>query len=135
MAGAMSARQIQSLGEVASPLLLSMAIRGAYETQLLTRSPARINTLVSNVPGPPIDLYLAGARVTGVFPCSVIMEGMGVNATVISYKDRIDFGFHVDPELVPDPWAIADRVPAAVEELLKASKLGKPTPVDDAFGD
>ena len=43
----------------------------------------RVNTLVSNVPGPPVPLYMCGAKVTGIFPSSVILEGMGLNITVL----------------------------------------------------
>ena len=40
-----------------------------------------------------------------------------LNVTVISYIDRMDFGFTVDPDLVPDPWDMADRIPSALDEL------------------
>ena len=135
MGEAVRARQIQSIGEVASPLILSTAIRAVYNAQLIARSPMRINTLVSNIPGPPIPLYTCGARVTGIYSSSVILEGMGVNITVLSYIDRIDFGVHVDPDLVPDPWEIADGIPDALAELLEASGLGAPTAVEDPFGE
>jgi hypothetical protein len=52
-----------------------------------------------------------------------------VNITVFSYLDRIDFGIHVDPDLVPDPWVIADGVTEALTELMVASDLGSPTEV------
>jgi WS/DGAT/MGAT family acyltransferase len=133
MTKALSARQIQSIGEVASPLLLATAMRAVYRGQLMSRSPVRINTVVSNVPGPPIPLYICGAKVTGMFPSSVILEGMGINLTVISYVDRIDFGVHVDPDLVPDPWAISDAIGTSLAELMDASGLGQPTPVVDPF--
>jgi WS/DGAT/MGAT family acyltransferase len=129
MSKAISAREIQSIGEVASPMILSAAIRTIYRTQLMSRMPMRINTLVSNVPGPPIPLYMCGAKVTGVYPSSVILEGMGLNLTVFSYLDRLDFGLQVDPDLVPDVWTIAEFIPAALAELMEASGLGPPTPV------
>jgi diacylglycerol O-acyltransferase len=134
MSQAVRARQIQSVGEVASPLIISTAIRALYRSQLVSRAPMRVNTVVSNVPGPNFPLYLCGARVTGIFPCSVILEGMGVNVTVFSYLDRVDFGFLVDPDLVPDPWELARRVPEALAELMEASDLGKPRPVEDSYG-
>ena len=115
-------------------MILSTATRAIYRSQLMSRLPARVNTLVSNVPGPPIPLYACGAQIAGIFPSSVIVEGMGVNCTVISYMDRLDFGFHVDPDLVPDPWAISEGVNVAMAELLEASGLGAPTPVKDPFG-
>lgn len=133
MTKAIGAREIQSIGEVASPLILGTAIRTVYRTQLMSRSPLRINTVVSNVPGPPIPLYMCGAKVIGVFPSSVILEGMGLNATVFSYMDRLDFGLHVDPDLVPDVWLIAEGVPAALAELMAASGLGEPTKVEMPF--
>jgi diacylglycerol O-acyltransferase len=134
MTEAVRAKSIQSIGETAPPLLLNLATRAAYDLEILSRIPASVNTLISNVPGPPIPLYTCGARVTGIFSTSVILEGMGLNITLLSYVDRIDFGLHVDPELVPDPWLIADGIPAALAELMKAAGLGDPTPVEDAFG-
>jgi WS/DGAT/MGAT family acyltransferase len=133
MTRAVGARQIQSIGELASPLILSVAIRAAYEAKLTTRAPVRVNTLISNVPGPPVPLYTCGAEVTGIYPSSVILDGMGINITVFSYLDRIDFGLHVDPDLVPDVWDVADAVPRALAELLVAADLPGPTPVDDPF--
>jgi diacylglycerol O-acyltransferase len=135
MQQAISAREIQSLGEVASPLVLSTALRTLYQTRLVARLPAAVNTIVSNVPGPAIPVYSCGAEVTGIFPCSVIMEGMGINVTVISYMDRVDVGFHVDPDLVPDPWAVADFVPRELDELMVASGLDPAAAVTDPFGE
>lgn len=131
MTQAIGARQIQSIGEIAAPLILSSVIKTAYRTQLVSRSPVRVNTLVSNVPGPPMPLYMCGARVTAMYPSSVIMEGMGLNVTVVSYEKRLDFGLHVDPDLVPDPWVLAGCVPEALAELMAASGLGTPTPIED----
>jgi hypothetical protein len=39
----------------------------------------------------------------------------------MSYLDRMDFGFTVDADLVPDPWYIADGIPLALDELEKAA--------------
>ena len=131
---AMSVREMQSLGEVASPWFLSLATRGVNRAGLMSRAPVPANLVVSNVPGPPMDLYCCGGKVTAVFSCSVLLDTAGLNITLLSFKDRIDFGIHVDPELVKDPWNLADQFPVAMAELLKASKLGKPTPVVDPLG-
>ncbi len=130
MRNAIGAREIQSIGEVASPLILSTAIRTIYRTSLMSRIPLRVNTVVSNVPGPDVPLYMCGGKVIAVFPSSVILEGMGLNVTIFSYLDRVDFGIHIDPDLVPDVWTLADRVPAALADLMDASGLGDPTPVE-----
>ncbi|NNE73935.1 MAG: wax ester/triacylglycerol synthase family O-acyltransferase [Acidimicrobiales bacterium] len=135
MTNAIRAHQIQSIGETAPPLMLNFAIRALARTGALRAMPTVMNTVVSNVPGPPFPLYFAGALTTGMFPGSVITETMGLNITVLSYIDRIDFGLSADPELVPDLWDIADGIPKSLKALMKAGKLGKPTKVEDPFGE
>jgi WS/DGAT/MGAT family acyltransferase len=78
------------------------------------------NLILSNVPGPPIPLYLAGARTAGLYPLGPIMDGAGLNITVLSQGDRIGFGLITCPDLVPQVWDIADAVPKALEELVNA---------------
>lgn len=134
MTEVMRARRIQSLGETAPPLMLDLAIAAIHHTGAIAAIPTAMNAVVSNVPGPPFPVYFAGVPITGMFPGSVIMEGMGLNVTVLSYMDRIDIGLSADPELVPDLWEMADLMPAAMEELMQASGLGPATPVVDAFG-
>ena len=135
MTNAVRAKRIQSLGETAPPLVLNFAIRALHSTGALAAMPTVMNTIISNVPGPPFRIYFAGAEATGMFPGSVIMENMGLNITVLSYVDRLDVGLAADPELVPDLWVMADLFPVALAELLEASGLGPPTTIVDAFGD
>ncbi len=134
MTEAVRATEIPSMGEVAPPVVLSAAATTLARTGAVSHSPTVMNTLVSNVPGPPFPLYIAGARVTGVYSTSVIMETMGMNITLFSYMDRVDLGLHVDPDLVPDPWLIAEQMPVALAELMEAAGLGAPTPVEDPLG-
>ena len=133
MTEAVRARRIQSLGEVAPPLLFNVASRAVWAAKLSGRAPAIGNVVISNVPGPPFDLYTGGARVVGIYSASVIIFNLGLNITVMSYGDRVDFGITVDPDLVPDPWDIAEGIGVALAELLRATDLGDPTPVHDAF--
>ncbi len=134
MTAAMRATEIPSMGEVAPPAVLGNAMWALAALGLAARMPTVVNTLISNVPGPPFPLYTCGAKVTGIFSTSVIAEGMGLNITLFSYMDRIDFGLHVDPELVADPWSISDGFLDALAELMEAGKLGKPTVVEDPLG-
>lgn len=134
MTEAVRATHIPSIGSVAAPAVFSTAIEAVVRTGLMSRAPTVLNTLVSNVPGPPFPLYIAGARVTGIYSTSVIMETMGLNITLFSYMDRIDIGLHVDPDLVPDPWRIAQEFPGALSELMASAGLGESTPVEDPLG-
>jgi WS/DGAT/MGAT family acyltransferase len=125
---------VGSIAETAPPFVLGGLLRLAYQTHLLSYVPGMMNTIVSNVPGPPVPLYLAGARLTGIFSASVLLDHMGLNITLFTFRDRVDFGVHVDPDLVADPWAIADAIPTQLAELMESTGMGAPTTVEDAFG-
>ena len=130
---AIRARSIPSVGEVAPPLLVNLASRAAWAANIAQRLPVIQNVLVSNVPGPPFPLYMCGARVSGIYAASVLMMNQGLNITLMSYTDRVDFGVTADPELIADLWEIADGLEDALAELMEAADLGKPTRVDSPF--
>ena len=130
---AVRARKIQSVGEVAPPLLLNLASRAAWAANLSDRIPVVANVVVSNVPGPPFPIYSCGAQVSGIYAASVLLFYAGLNITLFSYMDRLDFGLTSDPDLLEDPWEIADGLKDALAELMDAAGLGKPTPVHDPF--
>ena len=50
------------------------------------------------------------------------MEGSGLNLTVMSYLDSVDFGFLVDSELIPDVWDLAAAAEEAFKELKRAAR-------------
>jgi diacylglycerol O-acyltransferase len=77
------------------------------------------NLILSNVPGPPIPLYLAGARLVGIYPLGPVMDGAGLNVTILSEEDRVGFGIVACPDLVPDVWQIAEAIPEALHEIGK----------------
>ena len=117
MTRAIRAKRIQAMGETAPPAIINLAFRA------LTLAPTygMPNATISNVPGPPMPLYMGGAKIETMYPMSVLVTGQGLNITVVSYMDRVDFGFTVDPELIPDPWYIADGIPIALEQLEQAA--------------
>jgi hypothetical protein len=73
------------------------------------------------MPGPPIPLYCAGARVDAVYPFGPLLPGAGLNITVLSNMGSLDVGLIACPDLVPDLWDIADGFPRAVADLLAAA--------------
>jgi len=79
------------------------------------------NLILSNVPGPPIPLYLAGARLVGLYPLGPIMDGAGLNVTVLSEEDRVGFGVITCPDLVTEVWDLVDAIPTALGELVAAT--------------
>ena len=74
-----------------APLALQMSPLGrlsAAEDRL--RPP--FNIVISNVPGPAEPLYWNGARLTGSYPMSLLVDGQALNITTSSYAGSLDFG-------------------------------------------
>jgi len=133
MTSAIRSQPIQSVGEVAPPVVLSLASRALWASNLSRLMPVTQNAVIANVPGPPFELYSCGARVTGIYSASVLMVNIGLNITVMSYEDRLDVGVTVDADLVKDPWVFADGVGIALAELLDDAGLGEARDVTDPF--
>jgi WS/DGAT/MGAT family acyltransferase len=112
---------LQDWAETAAPALFSRATRFYSRLHLGERVRPPINLIVSNVPGPPWPLHLAGARLVAIHPLGPIFDDCGVNMTVMSYLDHIDFGFIGCRELMPDLGNLAAAVPDALTELMKAA--------------
>jgi diacylglycerol O-acyltransferase len=111
---------LAELADVTPPAALSMATWLA-RTLRLSASQFRIaNFIVSNVMGPPIPLFMAGAQVDAVYPLGPLLLGTGMNITVLSNLDRLDVGIMACPDLVDDVWEIADALPGHLDALAKA---------------
>ena len=118
---AVGADMLQSLTEFAAPRLFGLAMRFYSGSKLANRGPVIHNLVISNVPGPPFPLYFAGAKLVSLFPMGPVMEGAGLNITVISYMDDIDIGLIVCRESVPDVWDMAADIEESLAELKKAA--------------
>ena len=107
--------------QATSPLLATAAARLASRLRWADR--ARLlpfNVVISNVPGPRTPMYLSGARMENYIPVSIVTDGMGLNITVHSYLDRLDFGLIACRELVPDLWDLLDLHFAEIGVLREA---------------
>ena len=80
------------------------------------------NVIISNVPGPQFPLYTNGARMEGIYPISAIVDGVGLNMTLMSYNGSLDFGLVADREMVPDIWMLMDFLRDELETLEKLAK-------------
>lgn len=113
-----------TLGQVtdyASPVVAAAAIRLVSSLHLADRVNSPINVVISNVPGPRQELYFAGAKLDAYIPVSTISDGVGLNITVHSYADRMDFGIISDRELVPDLWHLVDLHIDEIARLFEAT--------------
>ncbi len=121
MQQALNAEKIMGISETAPPALISLAARMYTAAGLDSLTPPIMNLIISNVPGPPFPIYCAGARLDAIYPMGPLLYGTGINVTVFSYVDHVDFGFMVCRDVVEDPWFIAEGVQIALDELLVAA--------------
>ena len=117
----MPAESLGQAADYASPVVAASAIRLVSRLKLADRVNSPVNVVISNVPGPRQPLYFAGARLDAYIPVSTISDGVGLNITVHSYADRMDFGLISDRDLVPDLWHLVDLHIDEIERLFEAT--------------
>jgi WS/DGAT/MGAT family acyltransferase len=118
---AIGADALTDWAEFAAPALAGRAARLYSRTKMADRHRPLFNVTISNIPGPPFPLYSNGARMVANYPLGPIFDGGGLNITVMSYLDQLDFGLIVCKDLIPDVWSLADGLGAALDELKKAT--------------
>lgn len=116
MSRAMPATLLTDLAHFAPPAVAARASRLATRTSVMNRVKSPFNLVISNVPGPQTTLYTSGAVLEHFYPVSTIVEGQGMNITVQSYRNALDFGVVTCRELVPDAWKIITYLGEALDE-------------------
>ncbi|MGO9344757.1 MAG: WS/DGAT/MGAT family O-acyltransferase, partial [Acidimicrobiales bacterium] len=109
--------------EHATPNVFAAAARTYSRLKLADRHRPIHNLIVSNVPGPDFPLYFAGSEMVAGFPLGPILEGAGLNITVMSYRGVLNWGLMACRETVAGADEIADAIPEALDELLAAAGL------------
>jgi diacylglycerol O-acyltransferase len=113
---------LQDLSAVIPTALSGLAARQLF--RLVTVPGLPFNLFVSNVPGPQLPLYVAGAKVLGIYPASAVTSMTGaLNITLFSYNGALDFGLIAAREVVPDVWNLIDYLREALDELLKLEEV------------
>ena len=99
------------------PWLMQAAASLYGKARVAERLPQVANVVISNVPGPQVPIYLAGARVLANCPTSIVVHGLALNITVQSFDAHMDFGLMADAQAMPDVKALALALDAALIEL------------------
>jgi diacylglycerol O-acyltransferase / wax synthase len=117
---ALPAELLQDANHFIPPAVFARAARATFS--LATSGPGRPtwNLVISNVPGPQLPLYMAGAELQANYPVSVITDGMGLNITVMSYRGHMDFGIVADRDQMSDVWCLIDWLRDELDALMPA---------------
>lgn len=99
------------------PRPFTFLVRAYSRLSAASWHPAAFSTIVSNVPGPREQVTVGGARLVDLFSVGPLVDGVGLNVTVWSYIDRMNFSLLACPDLLPDVERLASYFPPALAEL------------------
>jgi len=131
---ALGADVLLNWAEHATPNVFSTAARAYTRLKLADHHRPIHSLVISNVPGPDFSLYLSGAELVAGFPLGPVMDGAGLNITVMSYRGILNWGLMACAETVPRLSDLALYIPDALDELTAAAGLGPAVPVGVAPG-
>ncbi len=80
------------------------------------------NLVISNVPGPRNPLYWNGARLLGMYPVSIPIDGMALNITLTSYCDKMEVGLTACRRTLPSMQRLLKYLEDSLVELEKAAR-------------
>jgi WS/DGAT/MGAT family acyltransferase len=114
--------RVMELVGVVPTTLLGLTVKAA--SALPFSAPTVASTTVSNVPGPTVPIYFAGARLQLVTGLGPLIGGMNLFHVVASYNGTISIGATADRSALPDPAHYANCMQTAFDELLTATNGG-----------
>lgn len=115
-----------------APWLISGLATLYGRSRLAERMPPIANVTISNVPGSPVPLYLAGARMLTYYPASIAIHGVALNITVESYNGSLDFGLTACRKAMPGLAGLARDMAIAHRELLATLEASAAEPKSPA---
>ncbi|HZJ27354.1 MAG TPA: wax ester/triacylglycerol synthase family O-acyltransferase [Acidimicrobiia bacterium] len=98
--------------------LYPVALRLFAASKMADRMRPPVNLIVSNVAGPRDRLHLGSTVLDSIFSVGPLLEGVGLNLTAWSYAGGMHVGALGSPDSLADPWALVDRLPEALDELV-----------------
>lgn len=114
---AVGARTLSELSESAPPLLTALGMRAVLRLSLIAGATSPINTVISNVPGSRVPLYMGGARLVKTAAFAPITDNMGLLHGILSQEGGLSISFNSCREMLPDPAFYAQCINASFSEL------------------
>jgi WS/DGAT/MGAT family acyltransferase len=122
----MTALKNSSEAVVALGILSGIGLTPAdVQQQLVNLFGAKATAVMTNVPGPPMPLYMAGAKITDIMFWVPLAGRVALGISIISYAGKVWLGVATDAGLVPDPDLIIDGFYEEYELLMDLVKTAK----------
>jgi len=119
LTNALGARQMSEMAKLSPQLAMNVGASIATKFKLADHMKPAINTVVTNVPGPPIPIYSAGAKMVGNYGMLCLVDGMRLGHIVQSYCGTVTLSFTADRNAIPDPDFYAECMQKSFEDHLK----------------
>lgn len=81
------------------------------------------NLSVTNVPGPPLPVYLLGARLEAIYPLAFLFAQQALTVAILSYDGQLYWTLTGDPQALPD---LRPLLAAARDELAHLRAAARP---------
>jgi WS/DGAT/MGAT family acyltransferase len=120
-AKAIGVRAMTDIADSLSPSWLALGVRAVTAEGLNKRIPTPLHVMVSNVPGPPVDLYLRGARLTDILAFGPLVDQAGLFHGVTSIGGSMAITFTSCRDMLPDPEFYRQCLSDSFEELHRAA--------------
>lgn len=124
MTNAVGARTLTDYSQLVPSGLAGLGARLYTRLGLANMHAPVYNCVATNVPGPRVPLYFAGAKLVKMFGTGPVFDGMGLINTIYSYCNEIAISFTSDREMMPDPQNYAAALKQSFEDL-KAAAIGQ----------
>lgn len=108
---------LADISEISGPAVAALVFRAVDAARINQRTRVGGNVVVSNLPGSPVQLFTAGAPIERMYPIGPLVEGNGLNITLLSYLDSLGFSVVGDREQVPDLDDLVADLRASFDEL------------------
>jgi WS/DGAT/MGAT family acyltransferase len=122
---AIGAQVLTDLGGFAPPTVLSQAARLQARQRFW-------NLVVTNVPGPQIELYVLGRQLLDLFPMAPLAKRQSLCVAIMSYCGKLNFGLLADFDAMPDLPSFVSNLRESLDELRRAAGVAARAPVEPA---
>ncbi len=123
MTNAIGARTMTEVSKVNPLLYMALGAQLFNRVSLAHRVAMPFNTVVTNVPGPPVPIYSAGARMESMALSLICLtDGLGLAHVVQSYVDEAYISFTACRDIMPDPEFYSECLQESFDDMLAAAK-------------
>jgi hypothetical protein len=128
MTNALGARRMTEVSKVNPLFYMALGAQLFSRVSLAHRLAMPFNTVVTNVPGPPVHIYSSGARLESMSLSLICLtDGLGLAHVVQSYVEEAYISFTACRDIMPDPEFYSQCLQDSFDDLLAAAQaLGSP---------